>query len=48
MSFNTVTIIFTNFNLDGISDTAVVTIIVSIVYTAILVPSFLWITGAIM
>lgn len=47
MSFNCLTIIFTNFTLEDISETAIVTIIVSVVYTAIIVPSFLWISDAI-
>lgn len=46
MSFNCLSIIFTNFTLDGISETAVITIIISVIYTAILVPCFLWISDA--
>lgn len=47
MTFNCMTIIFTNFTLQDISETAIITIVVSVLYTAILVPSFLWISDAI-
>jgi hypothetical protein len=41
-------IIFTNFKFEAMSDLEVITIIVSVIYTIVIVPSFLWIVNAIL
>lgn len=47
MTFNCLSIGFTHFNFTNIDNTALITIVVSVIYTAISVSSFLWISDAI-